>query len=87
MLDTPSSSINTQRIRTVDHSTFLLVTVTIDNVSFTVQSFTIQISVLLLKNEKMVNGLLYIVLKNCSHLFTLIDDIFNFNTDDSTDCV
>jgi hypothetical protein len=52
MLDAPSSSINTQRIRTVDHSTFLLVTVTIDNVSFTVQSFTIQISVLLLKNEE-----------------------------------
>jgi hypothetical protein len=24
----------------------------------------------------MVNGLFYIVLKNCSHLFTLIDDIF-----------
>jgi hypothetical protein len=36
-----SSSINTQRIHTVGHSTILLVTVTFDNVSSMVQSSTI----------------------------------------------
>ena len=35
------SSINTQRIHTVDHSTILLATVTVDNVSSMVQSSTV----------------------------------------------
>jgi len=35
-----SSSINTQHICTADHSTFLLVTVTVDNVSSTVELCT-----------------------------------------------
>ena len=35
-----SSNINTQHICTADHSTFLLVTVTVDNVSSTVELCT-----------------------------------------------
>lgn len=74
ILDAPFSSINTRCIRAVDYSTCLLVTITINSIYFTVKSLTISV-LLFQKTKKLVKGLLYIVLKNYSHIFTLIDSL------------